>query len=107
MKLLNFTTAILAFVSSSVPSLAGDLTYGQRFANRNCVCCHAPSLQGFSTAPRLAGQSPPYTVNQLHSFRDHERDNPLSRQYMWGAAANHLSFETAHNLALYLSTISP
>jgi cytochrome c553 len=107
MKLFNFVTTILVFVSSSVPSLAGDLTYGQRFANRNCVWCHGPSLQGFSTAPRLAGQSPPYIVNQLHSFRDHERDNPLSRQYMWGAAANHLSFETARNLALYLSTISP
>jgi cytochrome c553 len=109
MKLINFTTAILAFVSSSVPSLAGDLTfsYGQRFADRNCAWCHGPSLQGFSTAPRLAGQSSQYVMNQLYSFRDHARDNPLSRQYMWGAAANHLSFQTAHNLALYLSTLSP
>ena len=38
MKLFNFVTTILVFVSSSVPSLAGDLTivYGQRFADRNC-----------------------------------------------------------------------
>jgi cytochrome c553 len=109
MKPFNFTTAILVFVFSSVPSLAGDLTivYGQRFADRNCVWCHGPSLQGFSTAPRLAGQSSQYVINQLYSFRDHARDNPLSRQYMWGAAANHLSLETARNLALYLSTISP
>jgi cytochrome c553 len=109
MKPFNFTTAILVFVFSSVPSLAGDLTivYGQRFADRNCVWCHGPSLQGFSTAPRLAGQSSQYVMNQLLSFRDHARDNPLSKQYMWGAAANHLSLETAHNLALYLSTISP
>ena len=109
MKLFNFVTTILVFVSSSVPSLAGDLTivYGQRFADRNCVWCHGPSLQGFSTAPRLAGQSSQYVVNQLYSFRDHARDNPLSRQYMWGAAANHLSLQTARNLALYLSTISP
>jgi cytochrome c553 len=109
MKLINVTTAILAFVSSSMPSLADDLTiaYGQRFANRNCVWCHGPSLQGFSTAPRLAGQSSQYVMNQLYSFRDHARDNPLSKQYMWSAAANHLSLQTAHNLALYLSTLSP
>ena len=33
MKLLNVTAAILAFIFSSVPSLAGELTiaYGQRF----------------------------------------------------------------------------
>ena len=109
MKLFNFVTTILVFVSSSVPSLAGDLTivYGQRFADRNCVWCHWPSVQGFSTAPRLAGQSSQYVMNQLYSFRDHARDNPLSRQYMWGAAANHLGLQTARNLALYLSTISP
>lgn len=109
MKLFNFVTTILVFVSSSVPSLAGDLTivYRERFADRNCVWCHGPSLQGFSTAPRLAGQSSQYVMNQLYSFRDHARDNPLSRQYMWGAAANHLSLQTARNLALYLSTISP
>jgi len=109
MKLINSTIAILAFVFSSVPSLAGDLTivYGQRFTDRNCVWCHGPSLQGFSTAPRLAGQSSQYIVNQLYSFRDLARDNPLSRQYMWGAAANHLSLQTARNLAMYLSTVTP
>ncbi len=109
MKLINLTTAILAFVSSSVPALADDLTiaYGQKFADRNCAWCHGPSLQGFSTAPRLAGQSSQYVMNQLYSFRDHARDNPLSKQYMWGAAANHLSLQTAHNLALYLATLSP
>ncbi len=109
MKIISFTTAILALVSSSLPSLAGDAgtLAGERFAHRNCVWCHGPSLQGFSTAPRLAGQSPQYIVNQLYDFRDHARDNPLSRQYMWGAAANHLGLQTARNLALYLSTLSP
>jgi cytochrome c553 len=109
MKLINLVTAIFALVSSSVPSFAGDITvvYGQKFANRNCVWCHGLSLQGLSTAPRLAGQSSQYTMNQLYSFRVHARDNPLSEQYMWGAAANHLSFQTAQKLALYLSTLSP
>jgi cytochrome c553 len=109
MKLLISTMAIIAFVCSSVPSLAGDpmIVHGQKFADRNCVWCHGPSLQGFSTAPRLAGQSAEYVVNQLYNFRTHARDNPLSRQYMWGAAANHLGLQTAHALALYLSTLSP
>jgi cytochrome c553 len=109
MKLLISTMAIVAFISFSVPSLAGDsmIIHGQKFADRNCVWCHGPSLQGFSTAPRLAGQSSEYIVNQLYGFRTHARDNPLSRQYMWGAAANHLSLQTAHALALYLSTLSP
>ena len=109
MKIINFTTAILAFIFSSVPSLAGELTiaYGQRFADRNCVWCHGPSLQGFSTAPRLAGQTSQYVLNQLYSFRDHARDNPLSKQYMWGAAANHLGLQTARDLALYLSMLAP
>jgi cytochrome c553 len=109
MKILTSTIAIVAIAFSSVPSLAGDLMiiHGQKFADRNCVWCHGPSLQGFSTAPRLAGQSAEYIVNQLYNFRTHARDNPLSRQYMWGAAANHLSLQTANALALYLSTLSP
>ena len=38
MKILN-ATAIFAFVFSSGPALADDLTiaYGQRFADRNCA----------------------------------------------------------------------
>ncbi|MGE5261415.1 MAG: c-type cytochrome [Actinomycetota bacterium] len=109
MKILTSTIAIVAIAFSSVPSLAGDpmIVHGQKFADRNCVWCHGPSLQGFLTAPRLAGQSAEYVVNQLYNFRTHARDNPLSRQYMWGAAANHLGLQTAHALALYLSTLSP
>lgn len=109
MKLLQSTIAILAIVSSSVPLLAGDMesvNYGERFADRNCTWCHGPSLQGFATAPRLAGQTRQYIENQLRDFRAHTRDNPLSKQYMWGAAANHLSSQTAHDLGVYVSTLS-
>ena len=38
------------------------------------------------------------------SLRQHTRDNPLSQQYMWGAAAN-LSPQTAEELAAYFSTL--
>ena len=108
MKLIHFAIAIFAFVFFSVPSLAGDLTviYGQGFANRNCVWCHGPSLQGFSTAPRLAGQTREYLEIQLLDFKAHTRDNPLSKLYMWGAAANHLGPQTLRDLAVYLSMLS-
>jgi cytochrome c553 len=109
MKLIKSAIAILAIVSSSVPSLAGAMeaiNYGESFANRNCAWCHGPSLQGFATAPRLAGQTRQYIYNQLRDFRAHTRDNPLSEQYMWGAAANHLSSQTAHDLAMYFSTLN-
>jgi len=46
---------------------------------------HGISAQGFSTAPRLAGQRDEYTENQLLGFKEHIRDNPYSKQYMWGA----------------------
>ena len=109
MKLIQSTIAILAIVSYSVPSLAGEMesvNYGARFADRNCAWCHGSSLQGFATAPRLAGQTRQYMENQLRDFRAHTRDNPLSRQYMWGAAANHLSSQTVHDLAVYVSTLN-
>jgi cytochrome c553 len=107
MKPINAAIAVLALVVSSVPSNAGDqsIVYAERFANRNCTWCHGPSLQGFSTAPRLAGQTAQYVENQLSRFRDHARNNPLSKLYMWGAAANHLSPSTARRLALYFSTL--
>jgi cytochrome c553 len=66
--------------------------------------CHGTSGQGFTIAPRLAGQRHQYIENQLLSFNRHTRDNPLSQQYMWGAAAN-LSTQTANELAAYFSTL--
>ena len=71
---------------------------------RNCTWCHGTSAQGFTIAPRLAGQRQQYIENQLLSFYRHTRDNPLSQQYMWGAAAN-LSAQTADELAAYFSTL--
>jgi cytochrome c553 len=107
MKLIKAGLAIFAIFASSASS-AGDVGfsgYGAHFANRNCTWCHGPSMQGFSTAPRLAGQKRQYLETQLLDFKAHTRDNPFSRQYMWGAAANHLSLETVHDLAVYLSTL--
>ena len=102
MKSVRLKIAILAIVCSAVPSLAGDVTV----SIRNCAWCHGTSVQGFATAPRLAGQRPAYIMNQLLSFREHTRDNPASQQYMWGAAEG-VSFHTARSLAFYFSTLPP
>jgi len=109
MKRIRLKLAILALVSSAASSLAGDIetvSIGHELAGRNCAFCHGPSVQGFATAPRLAGQQPAYIVNQLRSFYDHSRDNPLSQQYMWGAAAK-LDSQTSHELAAYFAALEP
>jgi cytochrome c553 len=92
--------AIGCFVVSAMPGQA------ESPAVRNCTWCHGTSAQGYTPAPRLAGQRSQYLENQLASFRTHGRDNPLSKQYMWGAAEN-LSVQTARALASYFSTLPP
>jgi cytochrome c553 len=71
---------------------------------RNCIWCHGTSAEGYTPAPRLAGQRPQYIENQLAGFRTHARNNPLSKQYMWSAVEN-LDAGTAHDLAAYFSTL--
>jgi cytochrome c553 len=73
---------------------------------RNCTWCHGTSAQGYTPAPRLAGQRAQYIEDQLTEFRIHSRDNPLSRQYMW-AAAESLNGTTARALATYFSALPP
>ncbi len=102
MKLVKSKLAILAIIAAG----AGPLLADESLPVRNCTWCHGTSAQGFSTAPRLAGQREQYTENQLLNFSEHIRDNPLSVQYMWGATAN-LSPGTAHDLAMYFSTLPP
>jgi cytochrome c553 len=102
-KFVISTTAVLALIASAVPSLAGSMEPANV---RNCTWCHGASAQGYAPAPRLAGQRSRYTENQLLSFRKHTRDNPFSKQYMWGAAAN-LSPSTARYLAFYFSKELP
>ncbi len=102
MKLMKSIIAILVIVASG----AGPLLADEPLPVRNCTWCHGTSAQGFSTEPRLAGQRDQYIENQLLSFSEHIRDNPLSMQYMWGVTAN-LSPETAHDLAVYFSTLPP
>ena len=83
-----------------------SLHAGEPLPIRNCTWCHGTAAQGFTTAPRLAGQRQQYITNQLLDFNRHTRDNPLSKQYMWAAAEN-LNPQIARDLALYFSTLPP
>ena len=103
MKHIRSKIAILAIIAAAVSSSTG---HAESLAIRNCTWCHGGSAQGYTPAPRLAGQRPQYVEKQLMNFRKHTRDNPFSKLYMWGAAAN-LSPRTARHLAIYFSTIPP
>ncbi len=103
MRRIGFTTAIIATVLSASLARAGD---GWHASVRNCTWCHGTSGQGFTTAPRLAGQRPQYIESQLLSFRQHTRDNPFSQQYMWNAVAA-LDAMEVHDLATYFASLTP
>ncbi|HEY6022468.1 MAG TPA: c-type cytochrome [Candidatus Paceibacterota bacterium] len=101
MKPIKLKVAILALTFSAASSWAG---HAESLAVRDCTWCHGVSAQGYTPAPRLAGQRPEYIQNQLKDFRAHSRDNPFSKQYMWGAAAN-LSPQRVHDLAVYFAKL--
>lgn len=93
--------ALMLFgLSVLAPARAGDL------AVQNCTWCHGTSAQGYTPAPRLAGQRAPYLRNQLIRLRAHDRNSPLSKQYMWAAAQN-LGDARIRDLADYFSKLAP
>jgi cytochrome c553 len=102
MKRMAFKAALLALTVSVATAAAGD----DDASVRNCTWCHGTSGQGYMVAPRLAGQRPAYVESQIRSFREHSRDNPFSRQYMWDAVAA-LGPQAARDLAAYFATIPP
>jgi cytochrome c553 len=103
MKLISLRTAILSIIFSSIFSLAG---HAQSLTIQACTSCHGASGQGFTSAPRLAGQRRQYIENQLVNFKNHTRDNPNSKQFMWGIASN-LNPQMTRDLAIYFSTLPP
>jgi len=94
---------MLAILYSPVPSWAGSSIAA---SVRNCTWCHGTGAQGYTVAPRLAGQRALYIEAQLRGYAAHIRDNPLSKQYMWSAAAN-LPTDTVRNLADYFASLPP
>ena len=93
---------LLAIAASIGPVLAGE----DGLAVRNCTWCHGTSGQGYMVAPRLAGQQSAYLLKQIEDLLEHTRDNPFSRQYMWGAVAA-LDPQAARDLAAYFASIQP
>jgi cytochrome c553 len=103
-RLILALTVVLNFAGQASATEWPDRSFGERYASNNCAWCHGPSLQGFTTAPRLAGQRAEYIAVQLSSFKAHSRDNPLSQQYMWGAAGR-IGPEVAHALGSYVASL--
>ena len=103
MKRIWLKLAILAVVCSPGPSRAGSSIEA---SIRNCTWCHGTGAQGYTVAPRLAGQRALYIETQLRGYAAHFRNNPLSKQYMWGAAAN-LRTDTVRDLADYFASLPP
>jgi cytochrome c553 len=100
MKRSGLRIAVLVILGSIAPAWAWDDGAGVR----NCTWCHGTSAQGYMVAPRLAGQRPLYLESQIKSFREHTRDNPFSKQYMWGAVAA-LGPQDARALAAYFASL--
>ncbi len=101
MKCAKLRMAIVAGICSAIATASA---HAESLAVRNCTWCHGASAQGYTPAPSLAGQRYQYLKNQLADFHARTRDNPFSKQYMWGAAEN-LSARTARDLASYFSTL--
>jgi cytochrome c553 len=73
------------------------------------VCSNCHGLDGNSTSPNfpnLAGQTEPYVVEQMKSFRQHSRSDPAGFEYMWGLS-RHLTDEQIAGLASYFASQKP
>jgi cytochrome c553 len=80
------------------PSVSGSV-----LAVQVCSTCHG--VDGNSTSPaipRLAGQQAAYIVNQMKTFRGHERSDPAGQESMWGIS-RHLTDEQITDLAAYFA----
>jgi cytochrome c553 len=100
-----FITKVVALAVAVLATLALS-AHAESALVRNCTWCHGGSAQGYTPAPRLAGQRRIYIEQQLASFASRARDAPFSKQYMWGAAANLRPWE-AHALSVYFSNLPP
>lgn len=101
-RMFALLTVLSALTAPITAAVAGE----QVMSVQNCTWCHGTSAQGYTIAPRLAGQRAAYLETQLRSFHERFRDNPLSRQYMWSAVAA-LGPQAARDLAAYFAAIPP
>lgn len=87
---------VLALAVMTTVYAEGDPQAGQAKAAA-CAACHGPDGNSPSGQwPKLAGQHPRYTVQQLQAFKSGERENPV----MQGMAAG-LSEQDMEDIAAY------
>lgn len=98
----RYAAVALLLLAAALATSAG----AEDLSIRNCTWCHGTSAQGYTPAPRLAGQRAAYIQGQLHRFRTQARNAPLDKQYMWAAAQN-LDDRRIHALAVYFSELPP
>jgi cytochrome c553 len=92
---------ILSFVCSFLLPVG---SHAQSRVAQSCTFCHGSLGKGFMSAPRIAGQRQQYLVTQLWGFKNHKRNNPNSRQFMW-PAADPLNSNTIREVAIYYSKL--
>jgi cytochrome c553 len=82
-------------------NLADPAVPGRVLALQICSNCHGADGNSVSpNFPNLAGQTEPYVIEQLSSFRKHSRFDPAGFEYMWGLS-RHLTDEQIRDLAAY------
>ena len=114
MKFSHLTVALAAAAAAGACSTpersretANPNTPAIALAQQVCSNCHG--LDGNSESPnfpRLAGQTEPYLVEQLTSFRSRGRVDPAGFIYMWGLSRN-LTDEQIKGLASYFASQKP
>lgn len=76
-------------------------------AQQVCSNCHGVDGNSISpNFPALAGQQETYFIEQMKSFRSHNRLDPAGFEYMWGLS-RHLTDDQIKGLAAYFANQKP
>lgn len=101
--LLGVTAAGCSSIDRS-RNLNDPAVSGQTLALQVCSICHGmDGNAGSPNFPSLAAQQPDYVVEQLTSFRTHNRSDPAGFEYMWGLS-RHLTDEQIKAMAAYYAS---
>ena len=103
MSYVRLKIAVMAIALSAAAAPAG---HAENLALRNCNWCHGGSGQGYTPAPRLAGQRPQYVETQLVNFTlAHPRQSVLENVHV-GRCGKSQSSGGARS-GCYYSTLTP
>lgn len=94
--------ALASYFSSQTPkNIISDTIQNKQGKNKYSLCwsCHGERGEGPGSYPRIAGQHPQYTVQQLENFKNGVRSNSAMK-----AIVSNLSAEDMEALGIYIST---